>query len=243
MISRAEVQNALLALYTEPSSYLEIGVSRGTTFDEVESARKVAVDPKFRFDVPDARERSPNATYHEVTSDVYFGDVIDLSERFDVIYIDGLHTAEQTLRDFTNALNYVTPAGVIIIDDVVPSTYTASLREQRQSRQVRLATNAPRGWMGDVYQLVFFIETFHQQLSYATIEENHGQLVVWPERRESAPDRTIEAVGRASYADIHLQRSAFRFMPFETIVGQVGASIRRIRHGVPETSESDSAPG
>lgn len=227
MISRADVQNALLALYPEPS-YLEIGVAKGATFDAVRAIRKVAVDPRFRFDPGEARDEDPAATYHEVPSDVYFGEIIEPTEQFDVIYLDGLHTSEQTLRDFANATRYATPTGVIIIDDVFPLSYAAAMRDQVRARAVRQATNSRRGWMGDVYRLVFFVETFCQQLSFATVEENHGQLVVWPQRRRSVPDRTIEAVGRSPYADVHLQRSAFNFLPLEEIVRRVATAI-----GVP----------
>jgi len=33
--------------------------------------------------------------------------------------------------------------------------------------------------MGDVYKVVFFVDAFLQQFRYATIQENHGQLVMW----------------------------------------------------------------
>jgi hypothetical protein len=97
MPTRDAVLQGLLALFAAPS-YLEIGVSKGVTFHRIQARRKVAVDPRFRFDVAAARKENPSASYHEVPSDVYFGTIVDPGERFDVIYLDGLHTAEQTLR-------------------------------------------------------------------------------------------------------------------------------------------------
>lgn len=238
MLSRADVQNSLLELYPKPS-YLEIGVAKGATFDAVRAARKVAVDPRFRFDADDASDQNPAATYHEVPSDVYFGEIIEPTEQFDVIYLDGLHTSEQTLRDFTNAAHYVTSTGVIIIDDIIPPSYAAALRDQSQARALRSATNSHRsGWMGDVYRLVFLLETFYQQYSFATVEENHGQLVVWRQRRRSVPARTIEAVGRTPYADVHLHRASFNVLPFDEIVTRVTAAIRRV---APAPTDGSSA--
>lgn len=96
--SRADVVQAVLSLYPDPH-YLEVGVSRGATFHAVEAAQKVAVDPSFRFDIEAAAAEHPGATYFALTSDAYFGDVAGTGTRFDVIYLDGMHTVEQTLRD------------------------------------------------------------------------------------------------------------------------------------------------
>src|ERR1022692_2180630 len=97
MVSRADVVQALVDLYEEPS-YLEIGVHSGETFHAVKAKRKVAVDPKFAIS-PENREASDVVVYHEVTSDIYFGELASSDEQFDVIFLDGLHTLEQTLRD------------------------------------------------------------------------------------------------------------------------------------------------
>jgi hypothetical protein len=81
----------ILALFAEPSN-LEIGVNTGETFFAVDAVRKVAVDPRFQFDVDAAREREPRSEFFEVESDVYFGEFIRPDEIFDVIYLDGHHT-------------------------------------------------------------------------------------------------------------------------------------------------------
>ncbi|OGA54313.1 MAG: hypothetical protein A3G24_03680 [Betaproteobacteria bacterium RIFCSPLOWO2_12_FULL_62_13] len=220
-LKRAEVVQGLLALFDQPR-YLEIGVARGITFHAVTAAHKVAVDPKFRFNIDEARSADPRAVYHPVTSDEYFGAIADPEIPFDVINLDGLHTVEQTLRDFTNALAFLTPAGVILIDDVVPSSYVASLRDLKRYRMLREALQVQSTeWMGDVYRLVFFIETFCQQISYRTIADNHGQLVAWRKRRPMVPERRIEDIGCLPYEEVVLQKSAFRFASFADIIGEL----------------------
>ena len=223
MTPKADVIAGLLSLYRDPR-YLEVGVAGGRTFNGVTAARKVAVDPKFKFEVGEVKSNQPTASYHQVPSDEYFGFLVESGERFDVIYLDGLHTFEQTLRDFCNAIRYLAPNGVIVVDDVMPSSYFASLRDLAQFRAVRKGRkDISDAWMGDVYRLVFFIETFLQQFTYRTISDNLGQLVVWPERRRTVRERTVEATARAPYESVLLEREAFRFAPFATILDEVRA--------------------
>jgi hypothetical protein len=228
VVSRADVVQALADLYEEPS-YLEIGVYLGETFRAVKAKRKVAVDPKFAMSPKDP-EPSDTVLYHEVTSDVYFGDLAPSEEKFDVIFLDGLHTFEQTLRDLLNSEAYLKPNGVIIIDDVIPNSYHASLREFESFEEVRKASSSADGsWMGDVFRLVFFIETFLQQYSYATVSENHGQLVLWPERRpdKSLIRRQVEQISRLEYSDVIRNRVVFRLKTLSEIVELVRGSIAR----------------
>ena len=221
--TKADVIAGLLSLYRGPR-YLEVGVAQGKTFHAVTAARKVAVDPKFKFDMAETTASQPAASYHQVPSDDFFGRIADSGERFDVIYLDGLHTFEQTLRDFCNAIRYIAPNGVIVVDDVVPSSYFASLRDLAQFHAVRKGRkDISDAWMGDVYRLVFFIETFLQQFTYRTISDNLGQLVVWPERRPQVRERTVEATARAPYESVLLERDAFRLAPFASILEEVRA--------------------
>ena len=80
--------------------------------------------------------------------------------------------------------------------------------------------------MGDVYKVAFFIETFLQQLSYATVLENHGQLILWqsPRPAESIARRTMLDVALLNFADTVLQRQVFRIQPFEAILDKIQAS-------------------
>lgn len=226
-VARWEVVQALLDLFDTPR-YLEIGVSKGTTFHSLHAALQVAVDPQFRFDWREEQaKRAGQAEYHQITSDVYFGSVIDPDQLFDVIYLDGLHTFEQTLRDLTNALAFLAPRGVILIDDVKPNSYHASLPELEGFAAVRKYVNHPgKAWMGDVYKLVWFIDTFYQCLSYATVANNHGQAVVWRERRASVTERSASAIAGMSFQDFVLSRETLQAKPLGEIIkglrGRVG---------------------
>lgn len=222
IVHRPKVVRKLLSLYEAPR-YLEVGVCRGATFDKVHAPRKVAVDPEFRFDHEQAERDHPGTEYYQVTSDDYFGRVIAEDETFDVIFLDGLHTFEQTLRDFNNALLHLQPHGVILIDDVSPPTYPASLPDRDNFYRVReWLGSTGNAWMGDVFKLVYFIETFHQGLSFRTISNNHGQAVVWRERRASVRQRTVADIGALSFEQFVLQQDALRPARF----GQVMRELR-----------------
>ena len=225
-IGRAQVMRRLLAHYEE-ARYLEIGVCEGRTFDRVEAAVKVAVDPEFRFDHTAPERRAPGTSYHQVTSDEYFGTVVEPDAQFDVIYLDGLHTVEQTLRDLLNALPHLQPQGVIVIDDVRPPTELAAIRDRQEFFEVRGAAGRDdeKAWMGDVFRLVYFIETFCQQLSFRVIANNHGQAVVWRHRRAEVRERTLAEVGAMTFDEMTRDQDALRLAPFGEIVRELRADL------------------
>lgn len=179
-IKRHDVINSI-ADRINASTYLEIGVSRGITFDRVKIKAKTAVDPRFRFDF--IGKSSGNTSYYQLSSDEFFGFHAGNSI-YDIIYLDGLHTFEQTLRDLLNSMHYLSPRGVIVIDDTVPSSFFASLNSQKLASDLRKAVGEPdKSWMGDVYKVVAFIHGFLSCYSYGTVKENHGQTILWKARR------------------------------------------------------------
>ena len=80
--------------------------------------------------------------------------------------------------------------------------------------------------MGDVYRLVFFVESFCQQFSYCTVNNNHGQLVMWREPREALPTRTLTEVGEKAYKDLFLEKDSFRCAPLDSILEKITAARR-----------------
>lgn len=225
-ISRASVVNQLTNLYPE-ARYLEIGVCEGATFDAVRAHRKVAVDPEFRFDHVARQREQPGTEYHQVTSDDYFASLVGEDEQFDVIFLDGLHVYEQTLRDLMNALDHLQPRGVIVIDDTRPPTYLASLPDRDNFFKVRewLGGEIDKRWMGDVFKLVYFIDTFCPGLSYSTIANNHGQTVVWRKRRGEVTQRTLGEIAGLTFEQLVLTEDVLRLAPFGRIRPQVRADL------------------
>ena len=100
-------------------SYLEIGVQAGHAFERVEVDRRVGVDPDPRS----------AATIH-TTSDAYFAslDESDSAERFDLVFVDGLHHRDQVARDVRNSLRYLSAGGAIVVHDCDPPSERAGGR-------------------------------------------------------------------------------------------------------------------
>ncbi len=109
------------------SSYLEIGCKDDTTFSQVNADRRVGVDP----------DRGGTL---RMTSDAYFASHDD---KFDLIFIDGLHERSQVLRDFANALPRLHANGTIVMHDCDPPS---------EERQRVPQGPGQRGWVGDCWK-------------------------------------------------------------------------------------------
>ena len=110
--------------------YLEVGVSTGETFTRIRAGAKVGVDPAFAFDFKANAEVDHTARYEVMTSDAFFQKTIKPdAKKFGVIFLDGLHTFEQILRDLLNAIQVMDESGFIIVDDVIPCDYIASVND------------------------------------------------------------------------------------------------------------------
>jgi hypothetical protein len=180
-------------------SYLEIGVFDGATFFDVDIKHKVAVDPNFLFDFASKENRTTK--FYPVTSDVYFQSCA--RGQFDIIYLDGLHTFEQTLRDFMNSLHYAHQKTVWLIDDTVPNDNFSALADQERCYRLRrMQGNPDWAWMGDVFKVVYFMRNAMRFYSVRTFT-GHGQTVAW--RDMTAFNETIalplDRVGQMTYED------------------------------------------
>lgn len=220
---RADIVNRLSELLDDPQ-YLEIGVWQGGTFNLVKARRKVAVDPKFDFDHHQRGANETNNLYYAVTSNEYFFESSNRGDKFDIIFLDGLHTFEQTLTDLLHAVDRVKENGIIILDDVIPDSYPASMRSEEQCYHFRRSIgDTSTHWMGDVYKLVFFINAYMLNWSYGTVAETHGQLVMWRQPRASgelSQSLASDICGK-SYLDAVLQKRLFNIVPLEDIIAQI----------------------
>lgn len=118
---------------TNAQSYLEIGCNKNEVFGYVNCAHKVGVDPR-------------QGGTHRMTSDEYFA--IN-TEKFDVIFIDGLHYYEQVKKDFENAIQVLNDHGIIIFHDMFPTQERWAVVPEPED----LTTYGC--WMGDVWRMSF----------------------------------------------------------------------------------------
>jgi hypothetical protein len=179
------------------------------------------------FDLDEVRQREKNATFYSETSDVFFAEHAAQNAPFDLIFLDGLHTFEQTLRDFLNTACVVEKHGVIVIDDVRPNSYASSLPDEAYSQQLkkRLGVN-DTSWMGDVYKIVPFLDTFSQTFTFACPVEVPNCLVVWhaPRQADTLRHRDIAEISNFSFAQSVLEPGTYHSMHCDEIVAAISAA-------------------
>ncbi|WP_303315955.1 class I SAM-dependent methyltransferase [Flavivirga abyssicola] len=118
--SRTEIINYILSLFDTKTTYLEIGVRDPTlNFDHIKAGKKYSVDPGIEFE--------ENPVDFALTSDEFFEalkneKILSKEIKFDVIFIDGLHLAEQVDKDIKNSLKYIKEDGYIVLHDCNPPT-------------------------------------------------------------------------------------------------------------------------
>lgn len=118
--ARFDIINFLLSTLKRATTYLEIGVRNpADNFDRINATTKYSVDPGIEY--------KENPVDYPLTSDEFFaqlrsGNVLKPEIRFDVIFIDGLHTADQVDKDIQNALDFIKDDGFIVLHDCNPPT-------------------------------------------------------------------------------------------------------------------------
>jgi len=127
------------------NDYLEIGCDKDQSFSKIKIKNKVGVDPISGGSIRD-------------TSDNFFK---YNKQKFDIIFIDGLHHYDQVSRDIKNSLNILNKNGFILILDCLPR----SVAHQAIPRY--------RGsWNGDVWKSIVemrtldYIDTYTCQIDF-----------------------------------------------------------------------------
>lgn len=144
-IYRYDIINFLIQKYNF-KSYLEIGVAYGETFSKINCENKISVDPEDH-----------GYTICKMTSDEFF-ELLNPNKKFDVIFIDGLHTSEQCYKDIENAIKHLSKNGFILCHDMNPPT-------EHIARRLDIWDGY--WWTGDVYKaFIEFRKNYDNYKSY-----------------------------------------------------------------------------
>ncbi len=226
LATRHDRLNALAQL-NNASTYLEIGVLHGNTFRGVDIPYKVAVDPHFRFDVD--KYTDENTIFHSVTSDEFFAEHAQQHGKFDLIFLDGLHTFEQTFRDFCASLSFAHDKTIWVIDDTLPTGPLSAHPNHTLISAIRVLLRIKdRRWTGDVFKVVFAIRDFFPQFSYATFNRS-GQTVVWLEPRQGFAPRwnSLSKIRRLGYRAFLKAKAELRIAPPLEIIGLIKRGLKQ----------------
>jgi hypothetical protein len=122
--SRFDLINRLIATH-QYENYLEIGCSTDACFQNIAANNKLGVDPF-------------SGGTHRMSSDEFFA---ENEQKFDIIFVDGLHQYAQVKRDLLHSIEVLSDNGVILVHDCLPLTYRA-----------QLPFPAGGAWNGDVWK-------------------------------------------------------------------------------------------
>lgn len=154
-MTRTEIINRFIQKYGY-ENYLEIGVNTpsqpGYNWVGVNVNVKHGVDPNVD-------------TTYRMTSDEFFKSHI--SQKYDIIFVDGLHIFEQVYRDIINSLNYLSPNGTIIVHDCNPVTEITQRRER-----------ASDAWHGDVWKAIVKLRMEEIRLTIHTVDTDEGCSII-----------------------------------------------------------------
>ncbi|MDJ0843862.1 MAG: class I SAM-dependent methyltransferase [Crocosphaera sp.] len=203
MINRTTIIQNLIE-QKQAKIYLEIGVSTGNNFLQIRADKKMAVDPQFKIPGGYASDESTN--YYEITSDDFFVTQSDILETngLDVVFVDGLHTYEQSLKDVLNSLEYLNEGGIILMHDCNPSSKASAHPVLSEARQMPGFNNA---WMGDVWKAIVYLRSLRSDLSVFVLDCDCGVGIVQKKSPESMLNYSQEAIDNLSYEDLEADRA------------------------------------
>lgn len=167
--TRYEIINHISETYfNNDCSYLEIGVcDPDTCFNLIKAKRKTSVEPfKIRNNID---------IDYLMTSDQFFNSLkegqteFDKNFKWDIIFIDGLHLAEQTYKDIINSLHHC--SGFIFLHDCAPKSYLTA-----HSDYDYFLSN-PHEWNGTTWKAFYKYRTETDRKTY-TIDTDWGIGVI-----------------------------------------------------------------
>jgi len=210
--------------------YLEVGVQNGITFNSIEIPHRDAVDPNFLFETSDYA--ADKVRFFEMTSDEFFAQKCD--KTYDLIFLDGLHTFSQCLRDFCAALQVLNKGGVIVVDDTVPMDFFSSLPTQDLAISARKEHGLEgRAWTGDVFKVIATIHNFFPNLQYVTVKDPNNpahkpNTVIWrAQRADFQPaDMSLTDIEALDYFDLPRIERLFCYSDYEDGLKQLFESMK-----------------
>jgi hypothetical protein len=163
------------------TSYLEIGCDKDQSFSRIKINKKIGVDPISGGTIRD-------------TSDNFF---INNKDKFDIIFIDGLHHYEQVIKDIYSSLDILNDNGHILIHDCLPRTIAhQAIPRYRGS------------WNGDVWKSIVELRT-KSNLEVFTCEIDFGVGVIRKKNNTNPLDIKINDFKKLKFKDYYHNNKKF----------------------------------
>lgn len=165
-----EIINTLIQRY-DYATYLEIGVhTKQNCFNHIIAPYKTGIDPGYE---------NPSEQYdYKMESDSFFQDLraglteFPMDMRWDIIFIDGLHTAEQVVRDVHNSLEHLQDGGTIVMHDCSPP-HPMFAREVYQPDYP-----VPVEWCGTTWKAFYKFRHTRPDLAMWCVNDDYGVGII-----------------------------------------------------------------
>lgn len=196
--NRIALVNLLLATKGPDCSYLEIGCCENNLFDAVPVKNKVGVDPNLGGN-------------YRGTSDEFFA---QNQQKFDIIFIDGLHTYEQVHKDINNALQVLKKGGFIGLHDMIP----------RDWKEHHVPIVSDKAWTGDPWKTAYeIVKTPGIDFKILKIDHGVGVLRVVGDQTPQLADMKA-TLDSKNYDYFYNNMGQLPIMEWESIYEWVGHS-------------------
>ena len=129
-----------------------------------------------------------------MTSDEFFKNNKDY---FDIIFLDGLHTYEQTIKDIDNSLKVLNDKGVIIIHDCLPKKIWNQIVPRMYGH-----------WNGDVWKAIVHSRTYAYADTY-TVKADHGLGLIFKRQNKNHLKIKEENFKNLKFSDYYNKHDEF----------------------------------
>jgi len=176
------------------TSYLEIGCFKDETFNQINIKKKIGVDPVSGGNL-------------RMTSDQFF---IDNKEKFDLIFIDGLHIYEQVIKDIFNSIKVLKENGIILVHDCLP-------RKLWYQTPTRMSDT----WNGDVWKAIVECRTLENIDTYTCLADE-GIGVIKLQKNNNPLNLKLSNFKNLKYKEYYTNReSLMNIISVEKLINQI----------------------
>ena len=154
-MKRHDIINTFIRKY-DYKFYLEIGFQNGVNYNKIAIKHKTGVDPDPNSSAP-----------QKMTSDEYFKNAQERGEKYDIIFIDGLHHSEQVYKDIQNALVILKPNGTIVCHDMNPT-----------NEGMQKVPRETKAWTGDCWKAFVKVRSERNDLEMYVVDTDWGCGVI-----------------------------------------------------------------
>ena len=147
--------------------------------------------------------------YYKMTSGSFFEKYAKALKKNqpDVVFLDGLHTYEQTLEDAINALKFLKDDGVIIMHDCNPTSEVHAFPAKSYAHAAGLNLPGWTGyWSGDVWKTIAHLRATRNDLDIFVLDCDLGLGIITKGAQSSRLKYSPEEIKNLTYKDLEQNR-------------------------------------